>query len=81
MDRLRDARGRFRARGPLAGLPGFVRKRDGRPRLPVSVEMQAIGLRREELPEYARLHLDPADYLDFLEGLRDGNTKGMGVLL
>lgn len=78
--RLRDARGRFRARAPLADLPAYT-GRDGRPRLPISREMAEIGLKREELPEYARLHLDPADYLDFLEGLRDGNTKGMGVLL
>ena len=80
MKRLRHPNGRYRARGPIAALPTFEWTQGGA-RMPSTREMEAIGLRQRDLPEYARTHLGERAYRDLIAGMRDGTTDGAGPLL
>lgn len=80
MKPLRHPDGRFRSPGPIAAMPTYEWTQGGA-RMPMTREMEAIGLRRRDLPEYARTHHDERAYRDLIAGMRDGATEGEGPLL
>lgn len=71
---LRDALGRFRARGPIEALPA-VYDRYGAIDIPKGAERLRLGLFIvTDVLDYVRTHLPEPRYRDFLGGVRDGTT-------
>ena len=80
--RLRDERGRYRRRPPIAEMPVEL-DRYGAVHMPTSVaDRLRLGLYTvDDLVEYARTHLPRERALDYLAGINDGTTDGTLRLL
>lgn len=79
--RLRDERGRYRRRPPIAEMPVEL-DRYGAVHMPTSVaDRLRLGLYSvDDLVEYARTHLPEPRYLDYLSGVNDALVEGRFLL-